>query len=281
MVPLAVTSTNYMLRKLGGKKWKALHRLAYLIVALGCVHYYMQVKRDVRQPVAFFIVLGILLGYRVVALIVHQASKPAVGAKSQAAGKARFWKGNLRIAGMFKETENVRTFRLVPEDGETIPFRFSAGQFLNLSLNIDGKKVGRSYTIASPPTRDGYVELTIKREDRGHVSKHLHDMAMQGQSVAVSGPAGRFIVPPDETRPLLLIAGGVGVTPVMAILRERTDRVWSGAIDFIFSVRSMNDVIFADELNQLARRHPNVHIHITLTRDIPADWTGARRTHQR
>jgi DMSO/TMAO reductase YedYZ heme-binding membrane subunit len=65
MVPLAVTSTNAMIKRLGGKRWRALHRLAYLAAIAGVVHYYMQVKADIRQPLVFAGVLGVLLGYRI------------------------------------------------------------------------------------------------------------------------------------------------------------------------------------------------------------------------
>jgi len=66
MIPLAVTSTNAMIKRLGGKRWRALHRLAYVAAIAGVIHYYMQVKADVRQPLAFAAVLAILLGYRLV-----------------------------------------------------------------------------------------------------------------------------------------------------------------------------------------------------------------------
>ena len=66
MAPLAATSTNSMIKRLGGKRWKALHRLAYVAAISGVIHYYMQVKADISQPVAFAVVLAILLGYRFV-----------------------------------------------------------------------------------------------------------------------------------------------------------------------------------------------------------------------
>jgi ferredoxin-NADP reductase len=203
------------------------------------------------------------------------------------AGKPRFWKGDLRVIGMSNETPAVRTFRLASTDGGPIPFTFRAGQFLNLMVDIDGKRVSRSYTIASPPTRDNYIELTIKREENGQVSRFLHDMLMKEQTVAVSAPAGRFSFDPDQhnktgrfgaddLKGVLLVAGGVGITPVMSILRDLTDRQWSGNIDLVFSVRTPADIIFADELRLLTSRHPNLHVHLTITRDAPADWSGAR-----
>lgn len=80
MVPLAVTSTNAMIKRLGGKRWRALHRLAYVAAIAGVVHYYMQVKADVRQPLAFAAVLAILLGYRVVVYLRQPTSVPVASA---------------------------------------------------------------------------------------------------------------------------------------------------------------------------------------------------------
>ncbi len=80
MIPLAVTSTNAMIKRLGGKRWRALHRLAYVAAICGVTHFYMQVKADVRRPFAFAAVLAILLGYRLV--VYFQRSKPATAVAS-------------------------------------------------------------------------------------------------------------------------------------------------------------------------------------------------------
>jgi DMSO/TMAO reductase YedYZ heme-binding membrane subunit len=83
MVPLAVTSTNAMIKRLGGKRWRALHRLAYVAAICGVIHFYMQVKADVRLPLAFAAVLAILLGYRILEYVRNRKPKPVpVGAKS-------------------------------------------------------------------------------------------------------------------------------------------------------------------------------------------------------
>ena len=77
MVPLAITSTNAMIKRLGGKRWRALHRLAYVAAIAGVLHYYMQVKADVRQPLAFAAALAILLGYRLIAYLRRPKPTPA------------------------------------------------------------------------------------------------------------------------------------------------------------------------------------------------------------
>lgn len=297
MLPLWATSFNAAIRKMGGTWWKRLHKLTYLAAALACYHFYLQSKADKRLPLIAIGILAALLVWRITAYIVHRVRTPAKVATVASNIKPRFWKGDLRVIGMFQETAEVRTFRLAPADGGPVPFTFRAGQFLNLMVDVGGKRVGRSYTIASPPTRHAYLELTIKREGNGRVSRFLHDMLMTGHTIAVSAPAGRFTFdlqkPPGKTAAqradnkknasdpavdsgVVLIAGGVGITPVMSILRDLTDRCWAGKIDLIFSVRTPADVIFADELRLLAVRHPNVKVHVTITRDAPADWSGAR-----
>jgi ferredoxin-NADP reductase len=277
MLPLWATSFNAAIRRMGGARWKRLHQLAYVAAALACYHYYLQSKADKRVPEVFLGTLAGLMVWRAVDARVRRARMPALSRPAPgAAGKMRIWKGELSVVGMFRETPSVRTFRLAPPGGGPIPFAFRAGQFLNLTLEIDGRRVSRSYTIASPPTREGYVELTVKREDQGHVSRFLHERLMTGHTVTVSAPAGRFTFDSASHNTVLLIAGGVGITPVMSILRDLTDRCWPGTIDLVFSVRTAADVIFADELRYLAARHPNLRVHVTITRGAPTDWPGLR-----
>ena len=273
MAPLWATSLNAAIQAMGATSWRRLHRLAYVAAALACYHFYLQSKADKRRPDVYIAVLAGLLLWRVGAAAVRRLRAPA---RATNTAKSSFWKGELKVASISRETDTVRTFRLAPPDGGSIPFVFKAGQFLNLSLEVDGRRVSRSYTIASPPTRDDYIELTIKREDRGLVSHFLHDTARVGQLIACTAPAGRFSFEPESSDAVLLIAGGVGITPLMSILRDLTDRGWPGMIDLVFSVRSPADVIFRDELRDLANRHPNLRVHLTATRDFPNGWTGFR-----
>ena len=87
MVPLAITSTNGMIKRLGGKRWRALHRLAYVAAITGVIHYYMQVKADVRQPLVFAAVLAVLLGYRLMNYWRQRKPAPAPAAAGRAISK--------------------------------------------------------------------------------------------------------------------------------------------------------------------------------------------------
>lgn len=277
MVPLAATSTDGMIRRLGGRNWKRLHRLVYLVAIAGAVHYYMLVKADTSQPIAFASVLGVLLGYRVVAYFVGLGRDVRSGRTFPAKAAApRFWKGQLKVVHIKDETPDVRTFRLVAFDGSDFPFEHRPGQYLNVLLPVEGARVGRSYTIASPPTRGGSCEITVKREEHGIGSRYLHDEVREGAVLDVSAPAGRFTFTGAEADSLVLIAGGVGITPLMAKIRYLTDIGWPGAIDLIYSVRTERDIIFREELESLRQRFPNLSITITLSRDDSPAWTGER-----
>ncbi|WP_165230544.1 ferric reductase-like transmembrane domain-containing protein [Aquisphaera insulae] len=279
MIPLAATSTNRMIKRLGPARWKALHRLAYLAATAGVLHFYMLVKADTSRPIGFATALGVLFLYRLAAHYIrlrHDARTSRSAPTAQHASRPRPWAGPLKVAQVFDEAAEVRTFRFVSTTGSRLPFDFLPGQYLNLTLSIDGMTVRRSYTIASSPSRAAYCELTIKREHRGLASRHLHDAIREGCVLDVRAPAGKFTFTGMEAESIVLIGGGVGITPLMAKIRYLTDLSWPGDIDLVFCVKTETDIIFRDELAFLARRHPNLRVTITLTRDEGPRWTGER-----
>jgi ferredoxin-NADP reductase/DMSO/TMAO reductase YedYZ heme-binding membrane subunit len=300
MAPLAITSTNGMIKRLGPKHWKLLHRLVYVVAIAGALHFAMLVKADLTRPIAFAVPIALLFAWRLGAHYVQlrresyqfrnpvgmgamlsrqglagpsppnsgRESMPLLAPASTGApvAKPKHWSGQLRVVKVFQETPDVRTFRLVSTAGPRLPFDFLPGQFLNLSFVIDGKKVNRSYTIASSPTRIGSCELTVKREPKGTASRHLHDSVDAGTLIDVYAPAGRFTFTGAEADSLVMIAGGVGITPLMAKIRYLTDIGWTGHIYLVFSVKTERDIIFRDELEYLGSRFPNLHVKVTLTR---------------
>jgi glycine betaine catabolism B len=275
MLPLAVTSTNSMIRRMGPARWRALHRLAYLSAIAGVAHFYMLVKSDTRVPVRFAIVVALLLGYRVAVSATHRLGQ-ARGRQVRAPFSQARWNGQLRVQRIVRETPDVRTFRLVSPSGGALPFRFSAGQYLSISLRVDGRTLVRPYTIASAPTADGYCEISVKREAKGAVSRHLHDVVSEGDVLSVSAPSGRFTFDRDSSDSVALIAAGVGITPLMSILRDLTARRWTGRIFLFYSSRTEPDIIFREELGALQGLFPNVHLSLTLTRSASAAWEGGR-----
>ena len=279
MVPLAVTSTNRMIQRLGPKRWKLLHRFAYLAAIAGVLHFDLLVKADTTRPIIFAGLIGGLFLYRLLAHYLRlrrdSLQYRTTGGPATIPVRAKQWTGALRVARIFRETPDVCTFRLVMPGGMKLPFEHLPGQYLNLALEIDGRAVRRSYTIASPPTRSGYCELTVKREENGLVSRFLHGL-QEGSLLNISAPAGRFTFTGAESDRIVMLAGGVGITPLMAKIRYLTDLGWPGSIHLVFSVKTEADIIFRNELDELQNRFANFKLTVTLTRDQPSRWAGER-----
>jgi ferredoxin-NADP reductase len=151
-----------------------------------------------------------------------------------------------------------------------------AGQHVDVRLTAeDGYQAERSYSIASAP--DGTrVELTVERLDDGEVSPYLTDELRPGDQIELRGPVGGYFVwEPSQNGPLLLVAGGSGVVPLMAMIRLRVAVGSDADTLLLFSSRSWDDVIYRKELERLDRDGLGV-VH-TLTRSQPPNWTGYTR----
>ena len=186
------------------------------------------------------------------------------------------YNGPLKVVGIFAETHDVKTFRLAEKDGGALPFTYEPGQFATLTLTIpeQSKPIKRSYTIASSPTQRDYFELTIKREKQGLVSRFMHDTVKLNDLLDVKAADGRFYFNGHDTDSVVLISGGVGITPMMSAVRYLTDRCWSGEIYFLFCARTSEDFIFQQELTYLQARHKNLHVLASMTRVEGTDWKG-------
>ncbi len=202
--------------------------------------------------------------------VIDVAPSPAA---ATAAAK-RPWSGTLRVATIFAETPSVKTFRLMNPEGGDIPFVFMPGQFLTFLAEVEGEHARRSYTIASSPTQRSYVEVTVRREEHGLISRHLHDRMAVGSLLEVSAPSGLFTFTGAESDSIVLIAGGVGITPMMSITRYLIDRSFTGDIYFLYGARTTQDFIFREELEYLQKRHANLHIAATMSRAEGSAWMG-------
>ena len=202
---------------------------------------------------------------------------PSAAASTSAGTPARgaLWKGRLQVVAIFRETPLVKTFRLRDPQGGPIPFVFLPGQFLTFSAEIDGKRVRRSYTIASSAAQMAYVDITIKREEEGIFSHYMHDKIVEGDPVDVTGPSGVFTFRGTEAESLVLIGGGVGITPLMAVIRYLADIAWPRQIFLVYGARSTEEFIFREELEFRQRRMRNLHVAATMSRSEGTSWMGA------
>ncbi len=174
-----------------------------------------------------------------------------------------------------------------PETRQTKSFTFALpkwmthrpGQHYDVRLTApDGYRTERSYSIASPPERVGELDLTVELIPDGEVSPYLHDVLMRGDQLEVRGPIGGYFVWDVAVGgPLLLVGGGSGVVPLMAMLRHRAAQHATLPARILYSSRSADDVIYRGELDRMAASDPALEVFYTFTRQAPANWTGYRR----
>ncbi len=152
------------------------------------------------------------------------------------------------------------------------------GQHVDIRLTAeDGYQAQRSYSIASPP-EDELLTLTVALLDNGEVSPYLVGALRAGDQFELRGPIGGYFVWTVAMRgPLCLIAGGSGITPLMAMIRHRARRKVRAPALLLYSSRSLEDVIYREELDAMARRDPDLRVVNTLTDRQPEGWTGYRR----
>lgn len=150
-----------------------------------------------------------------------------------------------------------------------------AGQHLDVRLTADdGYRAERSYSIASAPAEPA-VRITIERIDDGEVSPWLAGEARPGDVLEVRGPIGGwFTWAPADGGPLLLLAGGSGLVPLMAMLRHRRERASAVPARLLLSARRVEDILYRAELDELAAQPGGPEVAITLTRTPPPDWRG-------
>jgi ferredoxin-NADP reductase len=166
------------------------------------------------------------------------------------------------VASIKRETPTVKSFTFeLPMWMPHLP-----GQHYDVRLTApDGYQAQRSYSIASSPLDEGVIELTVDRLADGEVSPYFHDVLEEGDQVEMRGPFTSYFVWRGE-RPVLLVGGGSGVVPLMAMLRHRRRVAPDLRMKLVFSVRTADDVIYAGELGE--------ETVLTFTRSAPAGWAG-------
>jgi ferredoxin-NADP reductase len=172
------------------------------------------------------------------------------------------------VAAVREETPRVSTLELeVPGWSD-----HRAGQHVDVRLTAeDGYQAERSYSIASAPGEP--LAITVERLEDGEVSPYLVGEAHEGDRFEVRGPIGGYFVwDADEPEPVLLVAGGSGVVPLMAMARHRARAGGEAPMRLLYSSRSLEDVIYREELEALG-----IEVVHTLTREQPPDWSGYAR----
>jgi len=176
------------------------------------------------------------------------------------------------IQNVVTELPDTKTINLKWPEGYDIDFK--TGQFITVHW-LDTPSYNRAFSLSSCALDRGFYEITVKRD--GKMGTRIVDWAKAGDKMGVLPPTGRFLPVYEPNKHLICIAGGSGVTPFRAFVREATRRELETKITILYSVRTTNDIIFNDEFHQMELDNPNFDFYVTCTRLVPEDpWTGRR-----
>lgn len=172
-------------------------------------------------------------------------------------------------------THDIKGLRLKLRDEDRIAFK--AGQYVQFYTKPYGKvkeTVYRAYSIASPPSEDGYVDLIVRQVPNGICTTYVHTALKEGDDVKISGPYGDFYLRGD-CKELVMIAGGSGLAPIRSLILDILEKKLDLKMTFFFGAVTKRDLYNLDELSELAANHPNFRFVPALSKPTPEDnWTG-------
>ena len=178
----------------------------------------------------------------------------------------------LRVTGIHQESVDVRSFQLQAQDGHPLE-PFAAGQYLPVFLSIPGNNdlVERTYSLSNAPS-DPHYRISVKREGRGLVSRHLHDAVHEGDTILAGTPGGTFVPEPGSDRPAILISAGVGLTPMVSMLHALAESDTS--VLFVHGARDGDHHSLKEEVQGVVEAHANIQVHVAYSRPGQADVEG-------
>ncbi|MYN05165.1 NO-inducible flavohemoprotein [Pseudoduganella sp. DS3] len=185
-----------------------------------------------------------------------------IGAEGQAyqaaAATPGGWSGArpFLVAEKRVESDEITTFVFRPADGQSV-MDFAPGQYIGVRLVVDGEEQRRQYSLSAAPNGQTY-QVSVKREDGGKVSGFLHGQVQVGDTLELFPPSGAFTLA-EGSRPIVLISGGVGITPTLAMLDKALET--GREIRFIHAARHAGVHAFRDHIDRLAQRHPQLKRH--------------------
>jgi ferredoxin-NADP reductase len=252
--------------------------VSFLLVALNVFSHFLSkaATAKVATPISAVFIAVSVGGLASLFLFPHRARKPdsddhGPGLTKEPASDPHTT--TMKLVRIQPQTGDAKTLRFLVQPGK----RFSArpGQFLTFDWTIAGKQICRSYSICSSPMQDGYIEITSKRVANGRVSQFLNEDAVVGLEVKAHGPFGQFCFDERKHKRIVLLAGGSGITPMIAMLRYIDDLCIPTDATLIYCVRFQKDVLFAAEIEDLQERLQSLRYVLVLSQP-ETGWNGPR-----
>jgi uncharacterized protein len=210
-----------------------------------------------------------------IGLIAEQRRRERETSEATWAGFRKF-----RVIEKTPEAEGIVSFHLAPHDGKPLP-PFQPGQYLTFQFKLPGvdQPLIRCYSLSERPGIPDRYRVTIKRVPGGRISNHLHDHVQVGDSLDVKAPAGHFALDLEKRTPVVLIAGGVGVTPLLAMLNALAAQGGSREVWFFYGVRNGAEQVMKSHLRELASHFLGLRLHVCHSQPTEADRAAGAFQH--
>ena len=176
---------------------------------------------------------------------------------------------NLKVVAKIRESSLVTSFHLAAEDGAPLD-GFKPGQFLVFRLAVPGGEVVRNYSLSGSPDQLGHYRISVKRETHGASSRHLHDSVQVGETLLADGPRGTFILDEGSDRPVVLLSGGVGLTPMVSMLHALAHRTLRRVL-FLHACETGDVHALREEVDGLVKLRPGLAAHYCYREPSPED----------
>ena len=275
-----VVVTAYLRKRFEYTQWKKLHYASYVVIGSFLVHGIFT-EPSLKHGAAIDYLDGGKIFIEACALVcvcliiwrVSYGRRLRLTNAAQEPGRPA-WQGSLMIDSIIDAREDVKLFRLTNAGGGDLPFAFLPGQYLRFRLKHGDSVFTRSYSICSAPDNKTYCEVAIKRSSDGKGSAYLHDLTLAGQTLTCDGPHGTFTFTGDESAGVVLIAGGIGLTPLLSIIRHLANHNWPHDVLLLFATSSPANILFEAELRTLAERYRHFTYLILPSHIEGTAWSG-------
>ena len=275
-----VVVTAYLRKRFKYTLWKKLHYASYVVIGSFLVHGIFtepSLKHgaliDYFDGGKVFIEFCALMCVCLIIWRVSYGRRLRLNNATQEPG-APAWRGDLMIDSIIDAREDVKIFRLTNPRGGNLPFAFLPGQYLRFRLKHGDSVFTRSYSICSAPASEAYCEVAVKRSNEGKGSAYFHDLTEVGQKLACDGPHGTFTFAGAQSEGVVLIAGGIGLTPLLSIIRHLANHNWPHDVFLLFATSTPAHILFEAELRSLAERYRHFTYLILPSRTNESPWSG-------
>lgn len=275
-----VVVTAYFRQRFKYVFWKKLHYASYVVIGSFLVHGVFtepSLKHD--AAINYFDGGKLFIEACAIICIGLVAWRVTFGRKLRRMNAAHAvslpaWHGQLTVAKIIDVAVDVKIFRLVSHDGGPLPFQFLPGQYLSFRLAEGERIFTRSYSICSAPEQQDFCDIAVKRMDEGRGSGYLHQHIAPGQSLTCIGPLGDFTFTGTEADSIVLIAGGIGITPLLSVLKHLAQSNWPNEVFLLFAVSTPADILFEQEIRAIAQRYRHFKYLILPSKVSGFSWEG-------